>query len=218
MNQFLASPTSSQRLKDAEISEHSLSMSPWSFAFKRIFDFVLALFLLVALFSPMLVIALLLKATSEGPALHWSKRVGRDNVFFRMPKFRTMRVDAPQVATHLFTDPSAYITRVGAFLRKTSLDELPQIYSILKGDLSFVGPRPALFNQSDLIALRTAHQIHKLMPGLTGWAQINGRDKLTISEKVRFECEYLEKRSFYFDLIILVRTLTATLRGSGVKH
>jgi O-antigen biosynthesis protein WbqP len=166
----------------------------------------------------MLIIAIVIKMTSTGPSLHWSKRVGRYNTLFRMPKFRTMAVDCPQVATHLLSNPDAYITPVGAFLRETSLDELPQLLSIIKGELSFVGPRPALFNQHDLVALRTESQIHKLVPGLTGWAQINGRDELSIEQKVKLEHEYLIQRSFAFDLVILARTIGAALRGSGVSH
>jgi len=195
---------------DSGTLRHSIS--------KRLFDFFLALNGLALLCLPMLVIAALIRITSKGPALHWSKRVGRDNVLFLMPKFRTMRLDAPQLATHLLANPNAYITPVGAFLRKTSLDELPQLFSILKGDLSFVGPRPALFNQDDLVALRTEYQIHKLMPGLTGWAQINGRDELTIPQKVEFEREYLRRRSFIFDVTVLLRTVTAALRGGGISH
>ena len=185
---------------------------------KRLFDFGLA-FVAVILLSPvLLVVVLLIKLTSKGPAVYWSNRVGRDNVIFRMPKFRSMRIDTPQVATHLLGKPDAYLTSIGGFLRKSSLDELPQLWSILKGDLSFVGPRPALFNQDDLVELRTKYGIEKLVPGLTGWAQINGRDDLSIPAKVEFEREYLERRSFGFDLKIIVMTLVKAMRSEGVSH
>jgi len=185
---------------------------------KRLFDFGLA-FVAVILLSPvLLVVVLLIKLTSKGPAVYWSNRVGRDNVIFRMPKFRSMRIDTPQVATHLLGKPDAYLTSIGGFLRKSSLDELPQLWSILKGDLSFVGPRPALFNQDDLVELRTKYGIEKLVPGLTGWAQINGRDDLSIPAKVEFEREYLERRSFGFDLKIIVMTLVKAVRSEGVSH
>jgi len=185
---------------------------------KRLFDFGLA-FAAVILLSPvLLVVVLLIKLTSKGPAVYWSNRVGRDNVIFRMPKFRSMRIDTPQVATHLLGKPDAYLTSIGGFLRKSSLDELPQLWSILKGDLSFVGPRPALFNQDDLVELRTKYGIEKLVPGLTGWAQINGRDDLSIPAKVEFEREYLERRSFGFDLKIIVMTLVKAVRSEGVSH
>jgi O-antigen biosynthesis protein WbqP len=144
--------------------------------------------------------------------------VGRDNKIFRMPKFRSMRTDAPEVATHLLSDSGAYLTSIGPFLRKTSLDEVPQIYCILRGDLSFVGPRPALYNQDDLVALRTVHGVHELTPGLTGWAQVNGRDDLPIPVKVEYDCEYLRKRTLLFDMRILFRTIVQVLRGQGVAH
>lgn len=185
---------------------------------KRAFDILLAsaAFLLLAL--PIAFIALLVRLTSTGPALYWSDRVGRNNAIFRMPKFRTMRVDTPAVATHLLADPERFLTPLGPFLRKTSLDELPQLWSILKGDMSFVGPRPALFNQDDLVALRTQHGVDKLVPGLTGWAQINGRDELPIPDKVRLDLEYLQNRSLVFDLKILALTFIKVARREGVAH
>ena len=156
--------------------------------------------------------------TSKGPIIYWSNRVGKDNAIFRMPKFRTMRIDTPAVATHLLNDPDRYLTPVGKFLRKSSLDELPQLWSVLKGDMSFVGPRPALFNQDDLIALRTVKGVHRLIPGITGWAQINGRDDLPIPVKVKFDVHYLENRSLIFDIKILFLTLLKVLRREGVTH
>ena len=185
---------------------------------KRAFDVALGILLLPLFSITMMMIALAVKFTSRGPALYWSERVGRNNKIFRMPKFRTMKVSAPEVATHLLSDPDAHLTAIGPFLRKTSLDELPQIYSILKGDLSFVGPRPALHNQDDLVALRTECGVHELLPGLTGWAQINGRDDLPIPAKVAYDCEYLRKRTLLFDLKILLRTVAKVLRGDGVVH
>jgi len=185
---------------------------------KRMFDFCVALLALSVLGVPMVVIAVLIRLTSSGPALYWSDRVGRGNRIFRMPKFRSMRVDTPAVATHLLGDPAAYLTPVGKVLRKTSLDELPQLWSILKGDMSFVGPRPALFNQDDLVALRTERGVHELVPGLTGWAQVNGRDDLPIPEKVAYDVEYLNRRSLLFDLSILWLTLVNVLSSRGVSH
>jgi O-antigen biosynthesis protein WbqP len=185
---------------------------------KRTFDFVLGLFLLPMLSIPMAVIAVAIKLTSKGSVLYWSDRVGRNNRIFRMPKFRTMNLGTPEVATHLLRDPEAHLTIIGSFLRKTSLDELPQIYSVLKGDLSFVGPRPALHNQNDLVALRTERGVHALIPGLTGWAQVNGRDDLPIPVKVRYDSEYLQKRTFLFDLKILCLTFLRVIRGDGVTH
>jgi O-antigen biosynthesis protein WbqP len=185
---------------------------------KRAFDIALA-FLFLLLASPLLfVLAVLIKATSRGPILHWSDRIGKNNQIFRMPKFRSMRIDTPQVATHLLSDPSAYLTPVGRFLRRTSFDELAQLFSILVGDLNFVGPRPALFNQDDLVALRTERGIHKLAPGLTGWAQVNGRDELPIPVKVQFDYEYLQRQSFWFDCRILCMTVAKVVRGEGIRH
>ena len=167
---------------------------------------------------PFLVVALAVKLSSPGPALYWSDRVGRYNRIFRMPKFRSMRIGTPAVATHLLQDPGAWLTPIGAFLRKTSLDELPQLWSILVGDMSFVGPRPALFNQDNLVALRTEHGVHELVPGLTGWAQVNGRDELPIPDKVALDVEYLRRRSFLFDLRILWLTVVKVIRRDGVSH
>jgi O-antigen biosynthesis protein WbqP len=173
----------------------------------------------LVLLSPVfLVVAILVRLDSPGPALHWSRRIGRHNALFAMPKFRTMRTGAPDVATHLLDDPGAWITPLGRALRRTSLDELPQFWSVLKGDMSLVGPRPALFNQDDLAAMRTAAGVDVLRPGLTGWAQINGRDELPIPEKVRLDREYLERRSLFFDLRIILATARAAVSGSGVSH
>ena len=185
---------------------------------KRCVDFLLALALLALFAVPWLCIALAVKITSPGPALYWSDRVGRGNNIFRMPKFRTMRVDTPALPTHLLVEPASYVTPIGALLRKSSLDEIPQLWSILKGDMSFVGPRPALFNQADLIELRTASGVSDLVPGLTGWAQINGRDELPIPEKVRLDAEYLQRRSLWFDLKILCRTAFKVLKQDDVAH
>lgn len=173
---------------------------------KRIFDLLLAILVIIISSIPMLIISTLVKITSQGPCLYWSDRVGRDNKIFKMPKFRSMRVGTPPLATHLLTDPKAYLTPIGSFLRKSSLDELPQLWSILVGDMSFVGPRPALFNQDDLIQLRTEKGVHSLLPGLTGWAQVNGRDELPIPEKVNLDMAYLEKQNFFFDMKILWMT------------
>ena len=185
---------------------------------KQFFDLLVSLFAL-AIFSPLIIlITLLVKLTSKGPALYWSNRVGRCNNIFNMPKFRTMQVGTPAVATHLLSDSGQYLTPVGSFLRKSSLDELPQLWSILIGDMSFVGPRPALFNQDDLIALRTQYGVDKLVPGLTGWAQVNGRDDLSIPVKVQYEVEYLRNQSFWFDLKILGLTFLKVVRRAGVSH
>jgi O-antigen biosynthesis protein WbqP len=170
------------------------------------------------LFMPILVIALAVRCTSRGPILYWSKRVGRFNRTFLMPKFRSMREGTPAVATHLLSNAGSYLTPVGTLLRTTSLDELPQLWSILKGDMSFVGPRPALFNQDDLITLRTENGVHELVPGLTGWAQVNGRDEVSVPEKVKLDAEYLARRSFLFDLKILWLTLLKVVRREGVFH
>jgi O-antigen biosynthesis protein WbqP len=185
---------------------------------KRTFDFLLAALLSIVLLIPMLLIALAVKLTDPGPALYWSDRVGRGNKTFRMPKFRSMRVSTPAVATHLLGDPASYLTPIGGFLRKSSLDELPQLWNILTGDMSFVGPRPALFNQDDLIALRTERGVETLRPGLTGWAQVNGRDDLPIPVKVQFDAEYLARRSLFFDLRILCLTFLKVALRSGVSH
>ena len=185
---------------------------------KRSFDLILSFTLLLILAIPMLVVGLLVRLTSFGPALYWSDRVGRENKLFKMPKFRTMRADTPPMATHLMSDPKKFLTPVGGFLRKTSLDELPQLISILRGDMSFVGPRPALFNQNDLIALRTAKGVHKLVPGLTGWAQVNGRDELPIPVKVAHDEYYLNNESVLLDLKILFMTASQVVFGKGVSH
>ena len=185
---------------------------------KRFFDLLLATLALLPLALPVGLIAFLVRLTSPGPILYWSDRVGRYNRIFKMPKFRSMQVGTPAVATHLLSDPGIYLTPIGPFLRKSSLDELPQLWSILVGDMSFVGPRPALFNQDDLIELRTRHGVHELVPGLTGWAQVNGRDELPITEKVKLDVEYLQGRSFGFDIRILWLTFVKVLRRDGVSH
>ena len=182
------------------------------------FDVVVVLCATLFLAFPILLVILLVKCTSAGPALYWSDRVGIGNKIFRMPKFRTMKIGAPVVATHLLTNPAEYLTPVGSFLRKSSLDELPQLWSIFVGDMSLVGPRPALFNQTDLIEQRTQLGVHRLVPGLTGWAQINGRDELPISEKVQLDAEYLRRRSFWLDLSILWKTFLKVLSQSDVTH
>jgi O-antigen biosynthesis protein WbqP len=185
---------------------------------KRLFDITVALGLMALLGIPMLIIALLVKVSSRGPVLYWSDRVGIDNRIFRMPKFRTMKMDTPPMATHLMKNPEAFLTPVGPFLRRLSLDELPQLWSILKGDMTLVGPRPALFNQDDLIELRTRKGIHRLIPGITGWAQVNGRDDLPIPQKVDYDEWYLKQKSFFFDLKILFLTLIKVLRSEGLQH
>ena len=185
---------------------------------KRGFDLLLALLCLVLLAPVALLLALAVRISSPGAVLHWSDRVGRNNQIFRMPKFRSMRSDTPALPTHMLVDAQNWMTPIGPFLRRTSLDELPQLWSILKGDMSFVGPRPALFNQEDLVALRTHRGIHHLMPGLTGWAQVNGRDELTIAEKVEFDADYLVKRSFLLDLKILWLTLVRVVSQDAVSH
>ena len=185
---------------------------------KRLFDLALTLFAAIVLAVPVALIAMAVRLTSDGPALYWSDRVGRGNKLFKMPKFRSMRVGTPAVATHLLQDPNVYLTPIGSFLRKSSLDELPQLWSILVGDMSFVGPRPALFNQHDLIELRTQHGVDRLLPGLTGWAQVNGRDELPIPKKVELDLEYLRRQSLWFDLRILWMTASKVLRRDGVSH
>src|SRR5579863_4918530 len=185
---------------------------------KRGFDLVVAATSLLLLWPLLLVIAIAVKVTSDGPVIHWSKRVGHRNRLFEMPKFRTMRIDAPQLATHLLSDPDRYLTQIGSFLRKSSMDELPQLWSVIKGDLSLVGPRPALFNQYDLLTMRTARGIHALVPGITGWAQINGRDEMPISTKVSLDYEYLKRQTLRFDLQILVKTAMKVALREGVSH
>ncbi|MES2071517.1 MAG: sugar transferase [Pseudomonadota bacterium] len=185
---------------------------------KRFFDLLLALVATCLLLLPIVVVAICVKLSSSGPIVYWSDRVGRYNAIFRMPKFRTMRTDTPAVATHLLSNPDQYLTPIGSFLRKTSLDELPQLWSILNGDMSFVGPRPALYNQYDLISLRTAQKVHEIPPGLTGWAQINGRDELPIPDKVSLDAYYLQHRSFWLDLQILCMTFFKVIKRDGVTH
>lgn len=184
---------------------------------KRVFDFCIAAGLLVVGMVPLALVALLVKLTSKGPILYWSDRIGRGNRIFRMPKFRTMRVDTPEVASHLLTDPDAWLTPIGCLLRRTSLDELPQLWSVAKGDMSLVGPRPALHNQHDLIALRTLSGVHVLTPGVTGWAQVNGRDEAPIPQKVAFDADYLRRRSFGFDLKIIAITFLQVVRRKGTS-
>ena len=188
------------------------------FSLKRLFDLTLALALGLALLVPALLVALAVKLTSKGAILYWSDRVGRDNCIFKMPKFRSMQTNASVVATHLLADPKTHLTVIGSFLRKSSLDELPQLWSIIKGDMSFVGPRPALFNQYDLIQERTNYGVHQLVPGLTGWAQVNGRDELSTVQKVKFDVEYLQRHSFWFDLKIFWLTFVKVLSRQGITH
>jgi O-antigen biosynthesis protein WbqP len=185
---------------------------------KRVLDFLLGSLLVLIFLLPVLLVAFAISLTSKGPILYWSDRVGRNNVIFKMPKFRSMRVGTPAVATHLLAGATSHLTPIGSFLRKSSLDELPQLWSILKGDMSFVGPRPALFNQQDLIDLRTAQGVHELVPGLTGWAQVNGRDELQIPDKVNLDVAYLQRRSMLFDVRILWLTFVKVLRRDGVSH
>lgn len=185
---------------------------------KRIFDIALAVIAGLVLSLPLMVTVILVRMTSRGPVLYWSDRIGRDNQTFKMPKFRSMQVGTPAVATHLLANADSYLTPVGSFLRKSSLDELPQLWNILKGDMSFVGPRPALFNQQDLIDLRTQVGVHTLMPGLTGWAQINGRDELPIPQKVALDVEYLHRRSMAFDIYIIFMTALKVVRRDGIVH
>jgi O-antigen biosynthesis protein WbqP len=185
---------------------------------KRLFDLLLALVAAAILVAPMLIVAVAVRLTSPGPVLYWSDRIGRRNRIFKMPKFRSMKINTPAVATHLLGNPDAYLTPIGSFLRKSSLDELPQLWSILRGDMSFVGPRPALFNQQDLIALRTSQGVHGLLPGLTGWAQINGRDELPIPAKVALDAHYLQHHSLWLDCKILALTFFKVLRRDGITH
>ncbi|MCF8157090.1 MAG: sugar transferase [Rhodoferax sp.] len=185
---------------------------------KRLFDLVLAALASLILIIPCAVVAVMVRITSPGPIFYWSDRVGRGNSIFKMPKFRSMRVGTPALATHLLTDPDSHLTPVGSFLRKSSLDELPQLWSIIKGDMSFVGPRPALYNQHDLIELRTQSGVHVLVPGLTGWAQVNGRDELPIPQKVAFDTEYLRRKSIVFDIRILFLTLLRVIMRNDVAH
>lgn len=185
---------------------------------KRIVDLLLTIVALIILCIPILLVAFMVKLTSRGPVIYWSNRVGRYNQIFSMPKFRTMKVNTPAVATHLLTNPDNYLTPVGSFLRKSSLDELPQLWSIFRGDMSWVGPRPALFNQDDLISLRTLHKVDSLIPGLTGWAQINGRDELPVPDKVALDVFYLEHRGFFMDMKILLLTFLKVIKRDGISH
>ncbi len=185
---------------------------------KRIFDIIFAIIALLFLAIPIIMIAILVKLTSKGSVLYWSGRIGKENEVFKMPKFRSMKIDTPDVATHLLDNPNQYLTPIGDFLRKSSLDELPQLYNILKGDISFVGPRPALYNQDDLIALRTDKNIHKISVGLTGWAQINGRDELPIPEKIELDEYYLKNRSLLFDIKIIILTFFKVIKRDDVTH
>jgi len=185
---------------------------------KRFIDLILSILLILLLLIPMVIIAILVRINSKGPALYWSDRVGKNNVIFKMPKFRSMNQNTDAIASHLMEDPERFITSFGEFIRRTSLDEFPQLYSILKGDMSFVGPRPALFNQDDLIKLRSEKGLEKLLPGITGWAQVNGRDELSIERKVLLETEYLNKQSFWFDIKILWMTFLKVIHGHGVSH
>ena len=185
---------------------------------KRLVDLTLALLIMLLTLLPALIIFVSVKLTSKGPILYWSRRVGKDNVIFKMPKVRSMKVDAPVVATHLLADPKSFLTPIGDFLRKSSLDELPQLWCIFKGDMSFVGPRPALFNQDDLITLRTEKGVHALVPGLTGWAQINGRDELPIPQKVALDVEYLHHQSLWLDIKIIWLTFIKVIKKDGVSH
>jgi len=185
---------------------------------KRIFDLLLGIAILVLLVAPMLLISIAVRLSSKGPALYWSDRVGKNNKIFKMPKFRSMLTDTPAVATHLLDNPDTYLSPIGGFLRRSSLDELSQLFSVLKGDMSFVGPRPALYNQDDLIALRTEKGVDKLLPGITGWAQVNGRDELSIPDKVSLDLEYLNRQSFWFDMKILWMTFLKVIKRDGVSH
>ena len=185
---------------------------------KRIFDLLLGVAILVFLVVPMLLISIAVRLSSKGPALYWSDRVGKNSTMFKMPKFRSMLIDTPAVATHLLDNPDTYLSPIGGFLRSTSLDELPQLFSVLRGDMSFVGPRPALYNQDDLIALRTQKGVNKLLPGITGWAQVNGRDELSIPDKVALDVEYLNRQSFWFDVKILWMTFLKVIKKDGVSH
>ena len=185
---------------------------------KRIFDLLLGVVILVLFVIPMLLISIAVRLSSKGSALYWSNRIGRNNEIFKMPKFRSMLINTPDIATHLLNAPGSYLSPIGGFLRSTSLDELPQLFSVLRGDMSFVGPRPALFNQDDLIALRTEKSVDKLLPGITGWAQVNGRDELSIPDKVALDVEYLNRQSFWFDMKILWMTFLKVIKRDGVSH
>ena len=193
--------------------------SEWVFVImKRAFDLFAGVILLLSLVIILLFIAIAIRRTSKGSVLYWSDRIGKNNKIFKMPKFRSMLIDTPAVATHLLDNPNVYLSPIGGFLRSTSLDEVPQLFSVLKGDMSFVGPRPALFNQDDLITLRTEKGVDKLLPGITGWAQVNGRDELSIPDKVALDVEYLDRQSFWFDMKILWMTFLKVIKRDGVSH
>jgi len=193
--------------------------SEWVFVtMKRVFDLFVCILILLSLMIIMVFIAIAIRLTSKGPSLYWSDRIGKSNKIFKMPKFRSMMIDAPPLATHLLDSPDSYLSPIGSFLRLSSLDELPQLFSVLKGDMTFVGPRPALYNQDDLIALRTEEGVDKLLPGITGWAQVNGRDKLSIPDKVALDVEYLNHQSFWFDMKILWMTFLRVMKRDGVSH
>ena len=185
---------------------------------KRLFDLFLSVSLILCFLWLIVLTTLAVQLTSKGPVIYWSSRVGKNNYLFQMPKFRSMQIDTPEIATHLMSDPKLYLSPVGGFLRSYSLDELPQLFSVLKGDMSFVGPRPALHNQDDLVALRSKKSIDKLVPGITGWAQVNGRDDLSISEKVGLDLEYLNYQSFWFDLKILWMTFLKVIGQNNISH
>lgn len=185
---------------------------------KRLFDLILAILIILLLLIPFLLIAILVIVTSKGPVLYWSDRIGKNNKTFKMPKFRSMLINTPTLATHLLDNPDSYLSPIGRFLRTTSLDELPQLFCVLKDDMSFVGPRPALYNQNDLISLRTHKSVDKLLPGITGWAQVNGRDELSIPDKVLLDVEYLNRQSFWLDIKILWMTLLKVIKRDGVDH
>ena len=185
---------------------------------KRIFDLLFAVISLALLLIPMLLIAIVIRLTSKGPSIYWSDRIGKDNEIFKMPKFRSMLIDTPTIATHLLNNPDTYLSPIGSFLRRYSLDELPQLLSVLKGDISFVGPRPALYNQDYLIDLRTEKGVNKLLPGITGWAQVNGRDELLIPDKVALDVEYINRQSFWFDMQILWMTFLKVFKRDGISH
>ena len=206
------------KIKRARCSFKLNQLPFYAFPMKRLFDFVFAVIAAILMLVPFMLVWLAVRLSSKGPVLYWSDRVGRGNVIFKMPKFRTMEVGILEVATHLLSSPDSFLTPLGSFLRKSSLDELPQLWSILKGDMSFVGPRPALFNQDDLIALRTEAGVDKLLPGLTGWAQVNGRDELSIPQKVALDVEYMQRQSLWFDIKIIWLTALKVLKRDGVSH
>ncbi len=185
---------------------------------KRLFDIFFSSLLLIFLAIPMIIIGILVRITSKGSAIYWSDRVGKNNIIFNMPKFRSMRIETPDIPSHLLKNPDNYLSPVGSFLRRSSLDELPQLFSVLKGDMSFVGPRPVLFNQLDLLALRKERGVDKLLPGITGWAQVNGRDEISESDKVLLDVQYMNRQSFWFDIKIIFMTFLIVIKRDGVSH